>query len=132
MLTGRLSLAPPWTATVCCCRQDALMRLDRLVGLRSAVVIGVDALAIEDHAAGDGDAIGFSAQRPAHGVGEVGPHACGPARSTEVATNSEFRLARTSCVTSGGASGGGVSMALARMNSGTGAWLSAMPQPASA
>ena len=46
--------------------------------------------------------------------------------------NTESSCSRTSRLTSGGGSGGIGSVALARMNSGTGERLSAMPQPACA
>src|SRR5258708_20048173 len=52
-------------------------------------------------------------------------------RGYELATNTDSRFLLTSCPTSGGGSGGGGSLALARMNSGTGERLSARPQPAS-
>ena len=53
-------------------------------------------------------------------------------RGFEAAVNTESSFSRTSVLTSGGASGGGGSGALSRMNSGTGERLSARPQPASA
>src|ERR1700676_1459388 len=52
-------------------------------------------------------------------------------RGFEVLTNTESSCSRTNCLTSGGGSGGEGSLALARMNSGTGERLAARPQPAS-
>src|SRR5260370_11066873 len=51
-------------------------------------------------------------------------------RGFDVETNTESSLSWTNSLTSGGVSGGGGSLTLTRMNSGTGEWLSAMPQPA--
>src|SRR5215471_1450958 len=48
----------------------------------------------------------------------------------DVLTNTEFSWSRTNCLTSGD-DWGGLSGSWARMNSGTGAWLSARPQAAS-
>src|SRR5229473_8421201 len=53
-------------------------------------------------------------------------------RGYDAAVNTESSCSWISRPTSGGGSGGGGSLAPARMNSGTGERLSAMPQPASA
>jgi hypothetical protein len=117
---------------------------DRLVGLGCAVVFGLGAPAVDDGAAADRDAIGLGAQRFTHGRSKFSPDASGPARACgsccggetctsrgyDVAMNTESSCSRTSRLTLGGGSGGIGSLTLARMNSGTGERLSAMPQPA--
>lgn len=117
----------------------------RLKGLGRAGVVGLDAPPVDDHAATDGDPVGLSVPSglPVAEVSSARTHAVqpGPCRSRrggetrtwrgfDAATKTESSFSRTICLTSGGSDGGGPS-ALARMNFGTGARLSAMPQPAS-
>src|SRR5206468_2943303 len=59
--------------------------LDRLVGFGGAVVVVLDAAAVDDGVAIDGDAIGLGAQRLAHHGIKVGPDAGGPVQAGRLA-----------------------------------------------
>src|ERR1700694_709990 len=58
--------------------------LDWLVALRCAGVVSLDAQAVDNHAAADGDVIGLRTQRLAHHRGKLSPDTSRPARSAEV------------------------------------------------
>jgi len=117
---------------------------NRLVAFEGAGVLGFGASTVDDDAAADRDAIGFLAERFAHGGGQFGPDARRPAKTAEIVARrrdphllrigrgDEYRIQSRAdeLLYVGGGSAGGGSPPLARMNSGTGERLSAMPQPA--
>src|SRR5215510_9968172 len=61
-----------------CGTKAPLAELDRLVGFGGAVVVVLDAAAVDDRVAVDGEAIGLGAERLAHHRIEIGPDASGP------------------------------------------------------